>query len=393
MMKMIPISDCCKVVSGATPRRDTERYWGGDIPWVTPKELSNLSNPVLYETVECITEEGLASCSAQMLPENAILFSSRAPIGHIAIVGQPMCTNQGFKSLIPNEHTDSRYLYHCLQHMKPALVNQGRGATFKEINKEIMEKFNIPIPYSDDVKKSLAEQRQIAGILDKADSIRKKRRESLALADEFLTSAFLDIFGDPVINPKKWSMEPLGEICDVRDGTHDSPKYLGQGYPLITSKNVKNGFIDFSDVNYISKIDYIKINKRSKVDLGDIIMPMIGTIGNPIIVEEERPFAIKNVALIKFTKTSISKRYILALLKSHYFKHCTKDINRGGTQKFISLGDIRSLPVPVPPIDLQNRFAEIVKKQRAMVSRAQIAAEEADNLFNSLVQRAFKGEL
>lgn len=93
----------------------------------------------------------------------------------------------------------------------------------------------------------------------------------------------------------------MGQICDVRDGTHDSPKFVQDGFPLVTSKNIKNGTIILDDVNFISKEDYDKINQRSKVDKGDILMPMIGTIGNPAIVDVEPTFAIKNVALIKFS--------------------------------------------------------------------------------------------
>ncbi len=104
------------------------------------------------------------------------------------------------------------------------------------------------------------------------------------------------------------NLEKLEDICDVRDGTHDSPKYVNEGYPLITSKNVTNGTIDFNNVNNISSEDYEKINRRSFVDDGDILMPMIGTIGKPIIVVKNRDFAIKNVALIKFNKSNVLNR-------------------------------------------------------------------------------------
>ena len=141
-------------------------------------------------------------------------------------------------------------------------------------------------------------------------------------------------------------MVELNKICDVRDGTHDSPKYLNSGYPLITSKNIKNGTIDFTDVNFISKKDLDKINKRSKVDQGDIIMPMIGTIGNPIIVGSKKDFAIKNVALIKFYPDSKIDRVLLRyLLDSEYIKEEYINHSSGSTQKFISLGFIRKIKI------------------------------------------------
>ena len=138
----------------------------------------------------------------------------------------------------------------------------------------------------------------------------------------------------------------LNNICDVRDGTHDSPKYVQEGFPLITSKNIVNGKLDLSTVSYLTQEDYDKINERSKVDEGDIIMPMIGTIGNPLLIEDFCDFAIKNVALIKFPNKEISNRFIWYFLKSGAFKKYVAEKNKGGTQKFLSLGDIRSMKVP-----------------------------------------------
>ena len=169
------------------------------------------------------------------------------------------------------------------------------------------------------------------------------------------------MFGDPLSN-NLFELQELNTVCDVRDGTHDSPKYHDIGYPLITSKNIIDGGISFEDVNLISKEDYDKINQRSFVDNGDILMPMIGTIGNPVIVDKIRDFAIKNVALIKFYKDSkIDNHFLYYLMKSDSFNHYLKDKNKGGTQKFVSLGIIRKIKIITPPIELQNQFADFVK--------------------------------
>ena len=181
------------------------------------------------------------------------------------------------------------------------------------------------------------------------------------------------MFGDPVANDKKWDIESLGKVCDVRDGTHDSPQYLQESpYILITSKNLVNGKIDYSNVNYISEEDYIAINKRSQVDDGDIIMAMIGTIGNPIIVKlEEHKFCIKNVALIKFFNDSlVSNKYVHSLLNNESYLTFIKSQNKGGTQKFVALGTIRKLPIPIPPLSYQQQFAqriELIEKQKAEI--------------------------
>ena len=170
------------------------------------------------------------------------------------------------------------------------------------------------------------------------------------------------MFGDLQKNPKGWSFSPLCVVCDVRDGTHDSPRYYDEGYPLMTSKNFTNGEVDFSGANLISQADFDAINKRSKVAVGDIVMPMIGTIGHPVIIDTEKPFAIKNVALIKFGTRKISNIFVKAILDSDYFAEIIKSKNRGNTQKFIALGDIRKVGIPDVPLELQNEFARFVEQ-------------------------------
>ena len=159
----------------------------------------------------------------------------------------------------------------------------------------------------------------------------------------------------------------LSEVCDVRDGTHDSPKYVTEGYPLVTSKNIVDGKLDLSVINYLSQEDYDKINERSKVDVGDIIMPMIGTIGNPYIVEDFIDFAIKNVALVKFPYDSINNRYVWYYLKSESFNRYVAEKNKGGTQKFLSLGDIRSLNIPVINKNEQAEIVELLDKVSSII--------------------------
>lgn len=151
----------------------------------------------------------------------------------------------------------------------------------------------------------------------------------------------------------------LNNICDVRDGTHDSPKYVQEGFPLVTSKNIVDGKLDLSTVSYITQEDYDKINERSKVDEGDIIMPMIGTIGNPLLIEDFCEFAIKNVALIKFPNQETCNKYIWYFLKSGAFKKYVDEKNKGGTQKFLSLGDIRGMKVPI--LEYSEQIAVVEK--------------------------------
>ena len=171
------------------------------------------------------------------------------------------------------------------------------------------------------------------------------------------------MFGDGTKNSFGWEIGRLGEICDVRDGTHDTPKYHDEGYPLVTSKSVTSGEIDFSSCNLISEEDYKKISERSGVSDGDIIMPMIGTVGKPVIVKTERKFAIKNVALIKFREGSkVINSYIYSLLQSPYFDEMVLSKLKGGNQKFVSLSELRGLPIVVPPKSVQEKY-ELFREQ------------------------------
>ena len=153
----------------------------------------------------------------------------------------------------------------------------------------------------------------------------------------------------------------LGEICDVRDGTHDSPKKQVQGKYLITSKNIKSGTVNFDNAYYISEYDYNNINKRSKVDIDDLLFTMIGTIGEVAHVREQPDYAIKNVGLIK-NNNSILSRYLFYYLKSTYTKCYIEQNKSKGSQVFISLGNLRMLKLPVPSLNVQEHIVSILDK-------------------------------
>ena len=243
------------------------------------------------------------------------------------------------------------------------------------------------------IKMYLPEMESQNNIVRKLDIISKlidMHNEILNKYDLLIKARFIGMFGNMILNPHKWEKFLLAELCDVRDGTHDSPKYHSKGYPLITSKNITGGKIKFSGCNLISKEDFDKINHRSKVDYGDILMPMIGTIGNPVIVDIKDEFAIKNVALVKLKKDSlVNNIFIKSLLESDYFYKTVIDKVRGGTQKFISLGDIRKLEICLPPIELQNQFADFVQQVDKSREEVKKSLEKTQQLYDSLMQEYF----
>ena len=157
-----------------------------------------------------------------------------------------------------------------------------------------------------------------------------------------------------------WEERNLGEWSDVRDGTHASPKYIKQGHPMVTSKNLTDSGLDMSDVSYLTDEDFNEINQRSKVDIGDILFGMIGTIGKPVIVDRD-DFAIKNVALIKEkTSPEIINTWLIQYLKSPSFERFIQKENAGGTQKFIALGLIRDMKLMTPSVQEQARIGELL---------------------------------
>lgn len=160
----------------------------------------------------------------------------------------------------------------------------------------------------------------------------------------------------------EWEERKLGEFSDVRDGTHASPKYVSQGHPMVTSKNLTHSGLDMTDVSFLTDKDFNEINKRSKVSIGDILFGMIGTIGNPVIVDRD-DFAIKNVALIKEkTSNPITNKWLLQYLKSPSFNRFIQKENAGGTQKFIALGLIRDMKLRVPEFDEQQKIGQFFKQ-------------------------------
>ena len=291
--------------------------------------------------------------------------------------------NQRVCKLIPTNEVDALYLYYFMPKALKAIEDKTPFVTVKHLSAKELNKVIVPIP-------SMEEQMKIANSLKKVDELIALRKEQIAKQDQLVKSRFIELFGDTILNPFGWEKNILGSVCDVRDGTHDSPQYYETGHPLVTSKNVTGGKIDLTGCSLICETDFKKINERSKVDIGDIIMPMIGTVGKPVVVDIEPNFAIKNVALIKFkTDSKVLNIYIRALLQSDYFDDAVLSKVRGGTQKFISLGDIRELEVLVPPMEVQNQFATFVEQTDKSKLVVQQSLEKLETLKKALMQKYF----
>lgn len=313
---------------------------------------------------------------------DTVIVGRKGSINNPIFVEEPFWNvDTAFGLVAKREVLLPRYLYYFCRNYDFERLN--KAVTIPSLTKSDLLKIQITLP-------ALEIQEKIVNKLLKIEEVIRARQQQLQKMDELVKARFVELFGDTVLNPFGWEKTLLGTVCDVRDGTHDSPSYYKTGYPLVTSKNVTSGKIDLTDCSLISESDFKKINERSKVNMGDIIMPMIGTIGKPVIVDIEPNFAIKNVALIKFKASSrVLNTYVRALLMSDYFEDAVLSKVRGGTQKFISLGDIRKLCILIPTMEKQEQFVSFVNQVNKSKVAVQKALDEAQLLFDSLMQKYF----
>jgi len=250
-------------------------------------------------------------------------------------------------------------------------------------------KIKIPLP-------PLPEQKRIASILDKADALRIKRKQTIAKLDELLQSVLIEMFGNLAVNPKGFKVVSIDDVCNkVTDGTHDTPKRLDSGITFITGKHIRPFSIDFKNCDYVSSEDHKEIIKRCRPEKGDILYTNIGVnVGTAAMNNIEDTFSMKNVALLKLNKEMVSSRYIECLLNYPSMKEKILNSNStGGAQKFLSLNKIKQILIPTPKRSIQDRFSIISQDIMRKKKYYMISLYKIDKLLSSLQQRAFKGEL
>lgn len=243
---------------------------------------------------------------------------------------------------------------------------------------EKLEQFNAKFP--EDMKKSilqyaiqgkLVEQRAEEGTGEELYQQIQTEKQHLIAEKKIKKEKPLAAISEdeiPFDIPESWKWCRLSDIIDVRDGTHDSPKYVPEGIPLITSKNLSNGIIDYGNVKYITQEDADKINARSMVEDDDILFAMIGSIGNPVLVKKDREFCIKNMALFKkFADTDIFMQYMYWFF--FYAQYKLKKEASGGVQSFISLSRFREYLVPLPPFAEQKRIVAKIEELLPLCER------------------------
>lgn len=317
------------------------------------------------------------------MPKHTVLFSSRAPIGYIAIAANEVCTNQGFKSVIPNDNMDYMFLYYLLKYNKENIESLGSGTTFKEVSGSIMRGIQIKVPESLEEQKAIA---SILSVLDDKIEENAKINDNLQQQVQLLYEDFITTIAETPIT--------ISRVIDIRDGTHDSPKPLEAGYPLVTSKHLLPFGVDVISPNKISEYDYNKINERSKVDTNDILLSMIGTVGMvSLIIEEKINFAIKNVGLFKTSKCPQYIYYLLCYLKSKKTAQHIEKCLAGSTQKYISLTELRKMPIIIPNAVDISKFNDLVTPLFTLIIENVKENKALTAIRDSLLPKLMSGEL
>ena len=366
------------IFSGGTPSTRNEEFWDGDIPWLSSGETRN---SFINKTEKTITEEGVKNSSTKLALNGDIVIASAGQgftRGQVSFCNIDTYINQSLIAIRANNILlNNKYLYYNLKSRYNELrqisdSHSIRGSLTTKMIKDLI----IKLP-------SLEEQEKIANILSSLDDKIELNNEMNKTLEEMAQSIFKRWFvdfefpneeGQPYKSsggemvdselgmiPKGWEVKKISELIEVKDGTHASPKVSKEGFPLVTSKHIKGDRIAIEDAKIISEKDYLEVNKRSKVDTGDILISMIGTVGLTYFVQEEEiNFAIKNIGLFKTSQNKTLSEYFYLYLKSDNMKNYIEARLAGTTQKYISLGELRNIPVVLPNDSIIDKFKKVV---------------------------------
>ncbi|MHA6668979.1 restriction endonuclease subunit S [Homoserinimonas sp. A447] len=392
------LGDVAEIVSGSTPKTGTPDYWDGQIPWVTPADLTKLNSQTIDDTPRKLTKSGLASCGARLLPVNSVLFSSRAPIGHVAITGVPMATNQGFKSFVPDrDKLDAKFLYWWLKSNKEYLQGLGVGATFKEVSKSIVAGVRVPLP-------PLPEQRRIAAILDQADDLRAKRRRTFKILEELEGSIFQGL--PERVPTSDWRTMSLSDAYWFQEGPGIRKwQFTDSGVKLLNVGNIlKSGQLDLSRTNkHVSDFEAHGKYKHFLVDAGDFVVASSGIsfdddgllrTRGAFVTGADLPLCM-NTSTIRFkAKQGVSTlAYLRSWLSSKSFRVQISRLVTGSAQQNFGPSHLKQTEIALPPLWLQHQHEAQLREISSVRQHHAAHLAKLDELFASLQRRAFTGQL
>lgn len=384
---MTTLGDLVVLQGGGTPARHVAAYWNGRIPWASVKDLSTRR---LRTTEESITEAGVSSSATTVIKAGHVVVATRMAVGRAALLEVDTAINQDLKALIPRKgkRVHPNYILHLLAAGTPFLERRATGATVKGIRGEVLE--SLPVPHAD-----YDEQRRIADILDKADAIRRKRKETIALTEELLRSAFLEMFGDPVTNPKGWPVEPLGKYLGfVTSGSRGwAEHYSDRGARFIRSLDVQMDRIADVDAAYVVPPAGAEA-ERTRVRQNDVLLTITGSkIGRAARAthEHEGAFISQHVAILR-TLSGLDSDVLTAFLVSDRGGQALiARAQYGQSKPGLNLSQIRDFPIAVPPPKVQREIRNVRQQIRTSQERFTECLHNADGLFETLIAREFAG--
>ena len=390
------LGEVCEIVNGGTPKTNIKSYWDGDILWITPKDMGKMDNIYVARTDRMISDAGLKNSSAKIIPQNSVILSTRAPIGHLAINITEITTNQGCKGLVPHHDLYTKYLYYFLEFSVELLNSLGSGTTFKEISGSTLKDVWIPIP-------TLAEQKRIVKKLDEVflglGEVREKAERNLKNAKELFESYLQGVFENL---GEDWEEKNLGDIANFRNGMNFTKTSKGQTIKIVGVRDFqKSFFVPFTTLESVT-IDG-SLNETDLLREGDILT--VRSNGNPELIGRtllaekvdgdvsHSGFTIR----IRIEDKNVYPVYLCHYLKSKKARELLVKSGTGTNIKSLNQGALTALVIPLPKIAEQNA---IVKKLDALsaqtkeleaIFRKKIAG--VDELKKSVLQKAFAGEL
>lgn len=389
------VEDLGQVISGGTPNRNIPTYWAGDIPWVAPAEMANLAQKYLHDTQENITEAGLKSSGATLLPSDALLVTTRATIGLVALAGTQVATNQGFKSVVLNDGSDPSFYYHLFHQLTSELTRLASGTTFLEISRREFASIKVPVP-------PYGEQRRIAEILDTIDEairqtervIEKLQQVKQGLLHDLLTRGIdengelrdperhPEQFKDSPLGtiPKEWSVRTCGDVCsEIVVGIVIKPSqyYRPSGIPVLRSANVRENFLDLTDLAYMSENDHASMRK-SAVRPGDIVTVRTGYPGMTSVVPHHLKEANTVDIIVSRPAPGIDAPYLSMWINSEFGRGQILRGQGGLAQQHFNISQMRKLLIAVPS---RREQAEITKIMHGVHARLRQERRSVQKLY------------
>lgn len=375
---MAKLGEVCTIVSGSTPKTSVTSYWDGNIKWITPAEL-NEDTFYIMDSVRHITEEGKEKTGLSYLPAGTVILSSRAPIGKTAIAGCEMCCNQGFKNLICSDAIYNEYLYFFLKSKTDYLNSLGRGATFKEISKSIVESIEIPLP-------EVNQQKEIAEKFKKLEQLISLRKQQLAKLDELVKARFVEMFGDFKNNSKNWPIVKFDELAKI-DGnmTTDYEKYAD--YPHIGIDSIEKETGELKGYRTV-KEDGV-VSGKYIFTPQHIIYSKIRPNLNKVALPDFEGLCSADAYPILPNPKNCNRIFLALTMRSDYFLDYILQFSARTNLPKVNRKEIAGFSMPLPPLSLQNDFATFVERVSQQKQTIQQSLDKLELMKKALMQEYF----